>query len=170
MIKLAFVAVVEAGSISRVAMTLHVAQPALSQQTADLEERTGVQLDRIRCRCWSNRRFFSPVRCCRNPVFAAADSIKCCARPSTRPVDTDDLANSGVPWLGESSVDGLSGRHAEPQGQALFSAGLIVPPTRLLYLKGGIERCNTLDPLLSPVRSAMVPAWNAGNCLQMGRG
>lgn len=27
-------------------MTVHVAQPALSQQIADLEERTGVQLDR----------------------------------------------------------------------------------------------------------------------------
>lgn len=33
-------------SISRAAMTVHVAQPALSQQIADLEERTGVQLDR----------------------------------------------------------------------------------------------------------------------------
>ena len=39
-----FVAVVEAGSISRAATTVHVAQPALSQQIADLEERIGVQL------------------------------------------------------------------------------------------------------------------------------
>jgi LysR family nitrogen assimilation transcriptional regulator len=39
-----FVAVVEAGSISRAAATVHVAQPALSQQIADLEERIGVQL------------------------------------------------------------------------------------------------------------------------------
>ena len=37
-------AVVEAGSISRAATTVHVAQPALSQQIADLEERIGVQL------------------------------------------------------------------------------------------------------------------------------
>jgi LysR family nitrogen assimilation transcriptional regulator len=39
-----FVAVVEAGSISRAATTVHVAQPALSQQIADLEERVGVAL------------------------------------------------------------------------------------------------------------------------------
>ena len=39
-----FVAVVEARSISRAATTVHVAQPALSQQIADLEERIGVQL------------------------------------------------------------------------------------------------------------------------------
>jgi LysR family transcriptional regulator, nitrogen assimilation regulatory protein len=39
-----FVAVVEAGSISRAATAVHVAQPALSQQIADLEERVGVAL------------------------------------------------------------------------------------------------------------------------------
>jgi LysR family nitrogen assimilation transcriptional regulator len=39
-----FVAVVEAGSISRAAATVHVAQPALSQQIADLEERVGISL------------------------------------------------------------------------------------------------------------------------------
>jgi LysR family nitrogen assimilation transcriptional regulator len=39
-----FVAVVEAGSISRAAATVHVAQPALSQQIADLEDRVGVSL------------------------------------------------------------------------------------------------------------------------------
>lgn len=39
-----FVAVVEAGSISRAASTVHVAQPALSQQIADLEERVGISL------------------------------------------------------------------------------------------------------------------------------
>ncbi len=39
-----FVAVVEAGSISRAALTAHVAQPALSQQIADLEDRIGVKL------------------------------------------------------------------------------------------------------------------------------
>jgi LysR family transcriptional regulator, nitrogen assimilation regulatory protein len=39
-----FVAVVEAGSISRAAAVVHVAQPALSQQMADLEERIGVKL------------------------------------------------------------------------------------------------------------------------------
>jgi LysR family transcriptional regulator, nitrogen assimilation regulatory protein len=39
-----FVAVVEAGSISRAASVVHIAQPALSQQIADLEERIGIQL------------------------------------------------------------------------------------------------------------------------------
>ena len=39
-----FVAVVEAGSISRAAATVHVAQPALSQQIADLEDRVGISL------------------------------------------------------------------------------------------------------------------------------
>lgn len=39
-----FVAVVEAGSISRAASIVHVAQPALSQQIADLEERIGLKL------------------------------------------------------------------------------------------------------------------------------
>lgn len=39
-----FVAVVEAGSISRAAAAVHVAQPALSQQIADLEERIGIDL------------------------------------------------------------------------------------------------------------------------------
>lgn len=39
-----FVAVVEAGSISRAAASVHVAQPALSQQIADLEERVGISL------------------------------------------------------------------------------------------------------------------------------
>jgi LysR family transcriptional regulator, nitrogen assimilation regulatory protein len=39
-----FVAVVEAGSISRAASVVHVAQPALSQQIADLEDRIGVKL------------------------------------------------------------------------------------------------------------------------------
>jgi LysR family nitrogen assimilation transcriptional regulator len=39
-----FVAVVEAGSISRAASVVHVAQPALSQQIADLEERIGMKL------------------------------------------------------------------------------------------------------------------------------
>jgi len=37
-----FVKVVEAGSISRAAATIHVAQPALSQQIAELEARLGV--------------------------------------------------------------------------------------------------------------------------------
>ena len=39
-----FVAVVEAGSISRAASVVHVAQPALSQQIADLEDRIGMKL------------------------------------------------------------------------------------------------------------------------------
>ena len=39
-----FVKIVEAGSFSRAATTIHVAQPALSQQIAELEELLGVQL------------------------------------------------------------------------------------------------------------------------------
>lgn len=39
-----FVKIVEAGSFSRAAAAIHVAQPALSQQIADLEERMGVPL------------------------------------------------------------------------------------------------------------------------------
>jgi LysR family transcriptional regulator, nitrogen assimilation regulatory protein len=39
-----FTAIVEAGSISRAAQTLHVAQPALSQQMADLELSLGMPL------------------------------------------------------------------------------------------------------------------------------
>lgn len=39
-----FVKVVEAGSFSRAAATIHVAQPALSQQVGDLEEQLGVSL------------------------------------------------------------------------------------------------------------------------------
>jgi LysR family transcriptional regulator, nitrogen assimilation regulatory protein len=39
-----FVKIVEAGSFSRAAATIHVAQPALSQQIAELEEQLGVNL------------------------------------------------------------------------------------------------------------------------------
>jgi LysR family transcriptional regulator, nitrogen assimilation regulatory protein len=39
-----FVRIVEAGSFSRAAVTIHVAQPALSQQIAELEEELGVTL------------------------------------------------------------------------------------------------------------------------------
>lgn len=39
-----FVKIVEAGSFSRAAATIHVAQPALSQQIAELEERLGMLL------------------------------------------------------------------------------------------------------------------------------
>src|SRR5262245_20922095 len=39
-----FVKIVEAGSFSRAATTIHVAQPALSQQIAELEERMGLTL------------------------------------------------------------------------------------------------------------------------------
>src|ERR1700709_1661835 len=39
-----FVKIVEAGSFSRAAATIHVAQPALSQQIAELEERMGILL------------------------------------------------------------------------------------------------------------------------------
>ena len=39
-----FVSVVEAGSFSRAAVAIHVAQPALSQQIAELEERLGQTL------------------------------------------------------------------------------------------------------------------------------
>jgi LysR family nitrogen assimilation transcriptional regulator len=39
-----FVKIVEAGSFSRAAATIHIAQPALSQQIAELEERLGVTL------------------------------------------------------------------------------------------------------------------------------
>jgi len=39
-----FVKIVEAGSFSRAATTIHVAQPALSQQIAELEERMGMLL------------------------------------------------------------------------------------------------------------------------------
>jgi len=39
-----FVSIVEAGSFSRAAATVHVAQPALSQQIAELEARLGLQL------------------------------------------------------------------------------------------------------------------------------
>ena len=39
-----FVKIVESGSFSRAASIVHVAQPALSQQVADLEERLGVAL------------------------------------------------------------------------------------------------------------------------------
>jgi LysR family transcriptional regulator, nitrogen assimilation regulatory protein len=39
-----FVKIVEAGSFSRAASLIHVAQPALSQQIAELEERMGVNL------------------------------------------------------------------------------------------------------------------------------
>src|SRR6202012_3550153 len=39
-----FVKIVEAGSFSRAASIVHIAQPALSQQVAELEERLGVAL------------------------------------------------------------------------------------------------------------------------------
>src|SRR5277367_5436205 len=39
-----FVKIVDAGSFSRAASIVHVAQPALSQQIAELEERLGVML------------------------------------------------------------------------------------------------------------------------------
>ena len=39
-----FVTIVDAGSFSRAAQVAHVAQPALSQQIADLEEQLGVTL------------------------------------------------------------------------------------------------------------------------------
>src|SRR6202050_1572346 len=39
-----FVKIVDAGSCSRAASVVHVAQPALSQQVAELEERLGVML------------------------------------------------------------------------------------------------------------------------------
>jgi LysR family nitrogen assimilation transcriptional regulator len=39
-----FVAIVDAGSVSRAAQVLHIAQPALSQQLAQLEEDTGTRL------------------------------------------------------------------------------------------------------------------------------
>ena len=39
-----FVSIVDAGSFSRAAATIHVAQPALSQQIAELEARLGVPL------------------------------------------------------------------------------------------------------------------------------
>jgi LysR family nitrogen assimilation transcriptional regulator len=39
-----FVKIVEAGSFSRAASTIHVAQPALSQQVAELEEKVGLKL------------------------------------------------------------------------------------------------------------------------------
>jgi LysR family nitrogen assimilation transcriptional regulator len=39
-----FVKIVEAGSFSRAAAKIHVAQPALSQQIAELEERLGIKL------------------------------------------------------------------------------------------------------------------------------
>ncbi len=39
-----FVKIVEAGSFSRAATTIHVAQPALSQQIAELEDRLGIML------------------------------------------------------------------------------------------------------------------------------
>lgn len=39
-----FVKIVDAGSISRAAATIHVAQPALSQQIAELEEKLGIEL------------------------------------------------------------------------------------------------------------------------------
>src|SRR5271155_5822066 len=39
-----FVRIVEAGSFSRAAATIHVAQPALSHQIAELEEELGVTL------------------------------------------------------------------------------------------------------------------------------
>src|ERR1700735_267845 len=39
-----FVKIVDAGSFSRAASVVHVAQPALSQQVAELEERLGVML------------------------------------------------------------------------------------------------------------------------------
>ena len=39
-----FVKIVEAGSFSRAATLIHVAQPALSQQIHELEDRLGVML------------------------------------------------------------------------------------------------------------------------------
>ena len=39
-----FVTIVDAGSFSRAAQVAHVAQPALSQQIADLEDQLGVSL------------------------------------------------------------------------------------------------------------------------------
>jgi LysR family transcriptional regulator, nitrogen assimilation regulatory protein len=39
-----FVAIVDSGSVSRAAMILHIAQPALSQQLAQLEHETGMKL------------------------------------------------------------------------------------------------------------------------------
>src|ERR1700742_2604812 len=39
-----FVKIVEAGSFSRAATTIHVAQPALSQQIGELEEQLGLSL------------------------------------------------------------------------------------------------------------------------------
>jgi len=39
-----FVGIVDAGSLSRAATTLYVAQPALSQQMAELEQELGLPL------------------------------------------------------------------------------------------------------------------------------
>ncbi len=39
-----FVAIIDAGSVSRAATVLHIAQPALSQQLAHLESEIGTKL------------------------------------------------------------------------------------------------------------------------------
>src|SRR3979490_57097 len=44
-----FVRIVEAGSFSRAASTIHVAQPALSQQIAELELKLGTSLLQTQC-------------------------------------------------------------------------------------------------------------------------
>lgn len=71
-----FVAVAEEGTVSKAALRLHVAQPALSRQIHDLEEELGVKLfDRVRRRLKLTAEGEQLLEDCRG-VLGAADRLR----------------------------------------------------------------------------------------------
>jgi DNA-binding transcriptional LysR family regulator len=121
---LTFVTVAELGTVSKAALRLRVAQPALSRQIADLEHELGLQLfDRVGRRLLLTSAGEQMLAGCR-VLLSSATAVKEQAQ-QVRHGDTGVLKVAGSPQHIESVLSGFLHRYAEryPKVQVNISEG-----------------------------------------------
>jgi DNA-binding transcriptional LysR family regulator len=131
-----FVTVAEQGTVSKAALHLHVAQPALSRQISDLEEQLGVRLfDRVRRRLVLTGQGEQLLGHCRN-ILGAVTSLSEQAERLRRD-DTGILKVGATPQMIDGVFSGFLHRYAEGHPHVQIKVTEAVGPTLLTMLERG---------------------------------
>src|SRR5215831_19014127 len=147
-----FVTVAEQGTVSRAALQLHVAQPALSRQISDLEEELGLKLfDRIRRRLVLTGEGEQLLEDCR-AVLGAAHSLGERAQRLRRG-ETGILRVGATPQTIEGVFSTFLSRYAKrrPDVQVRLTEAVGVGQLSMLE-RGEIQLCVSLAGLTQSVK------------------
>ena len=135
-----FVTVAELGSVSKAAMRLHIAQPALSRQISNLEQELGLKLfDRVGRRLvltGEGEQFLGDCRGLLNYASALGERVQLLRRG-----DTGTLKVAASPQFIESVISGFLRRYAEryPKVQLKLSESIAWSDTLAMLERGEIQ-------------------------------